>query len=411
MKVIVLNCGSSSIKYQLFEMDGNQVLAKGVVEKIGLHGSFIKHERSDGDKLYLEGDIYDHQAGIEYVLGILSSAKHGSIKSFEEIDAVGHRVVHGGEKFNTSVMINDDVIKNIEECIDIAPLHNPPNLKGIYAMMALLPNVPEVATFDTAFHQTMPDFAYNYAIPYSLYKKYGIRRYGFHGSSHRYVSARACEILGVDYNKQRIITCHLGNGASVAAVKNGKSIDTSMGMTPVEGLIMGTRCGDMDLGVLTYLMTREELDISTANTLINKHSGMLGITGVSSDMREIVKEAEKGNERAKLGLVMYNYRIKKYIGSYSAAMGGLDILVFTGGIGENSDAIREESIKDLEFMGIKPDLEKNRGAKGVEQLISQDSSAVKVLVVPTNEELVIAGDTKRIVEHMRNQNAAKLMDY
>ncbi len=411
MKVIVLNCGSSSIKYQLFEMDGNHVLAKGVVEKIGLHGSFIKHERNDGDKLLLEGDIYDHQAGIEYVLGILSSAKHGSIKSFEEIDAVGHRVVHGGEKFNTSVLINEDVIKNIEECIDIAPLHNPPNLNGIYAMQALLPNIPEVATFDTAFHQTMPDYAYNYAIPYSLYKKYGIRRYGFHGSSHRYVSARACEILGVDYNKQRIITCHLGNGASVAAIKNGKSIDTSMGMTPVEGLIMGTRCGDMDLGVLTYLMTREELDISTANTLINKHSGMLGITGVSSDMREIVKEAEKGNERAKLGLVMYNYRIKKYIGAFSAAMGGLDILVFTGGIGENSAAIREESIKDLEFMGIKPDLEKNRGARGIEQLISQDSSSVKVLVVPTNEELVIAEDTKRIVEHMRNQNAAKLMDY
>jgi acetate kinase len=411
MKVIVLNCGSSSIKYQLFEMDTKYVLAKGVVEKIGLHGSFIKHERDDGDKLYLEGDIYDHQAGIEYVLGILTSIKHGSIKSFEEIDAVGHRVVHGGEKFNTSVLITDDVIKNIEECIDIAPLHNPPNLKGIYAMQGLLPNVPQVGTFDTAFHQTMPDFAYNYAIPYSLYKKYGIRRYGFHGSSHRYVSLRACEMLNVEYQKQRIITCHLGNGASVAAIKDGKSIDTSMGMTPVEGLIMGTRCGDMDLGVLTYLMTREELDISTANTLINKHSGMLGITGVSSDMREIVTEAEKGNERAKLGLVMYTYRIKKYIGAFSAAMGGLDILVFTGGIGENADSIRADAIKDMEYMGIEFDSEKNQGVRGKEQIISKDSSKVKVLIVPTNEELVIAEDTRRIVENLHNQNAVKLMDY
>ena len=411
MKIIVLNCGSSSIKYQLFNMDTHQALAKGVVEKIGLHGSFIKHERNDGDKLYLEGDIYDHQAGIEYVLGILTSAKHGSIKSFEEIDAVGHRVVHGGEKFNASMLITDEVIKNIEECIDIAPLHNPPNLKGIYAMQALLPNVPQVSTFDTAFHQTMPDFAYTYAIPYPLNKKYGIRRYGFHGSSHRYVSLRACEILGVDYNTQRMITCHLGNGASVAAIKNGKSVDTSMGMTPVEGLIMGTRCGDMDLGVLTYLMTREELDISTANTLINKHSGMLGITGVSSDMREIVKEADKGNERAKLGLTMYNYRIRKYIGAFSAAMSGLDILVFTGGIGENSDIIRAEAIKELEFMGIEFDPEKNKDVQGKEQIISKDSSKVKVLVVPTNEELVIAEDTKEIVESLRNQNAAKLMDY
>jgi len=257
----------------------------------------------------------------------------------------------------------------------------------------------------------MPDFAYNYAIPYSLYKKYGIRRYGFHGSSHRYVSLRACEMLNVEYQKQRIITCHLGNGASVAAIKDGKSIDTSMGMTPVEGLIMGTRCGDMDLGVLTYLMTREELDISTANTLINKHSGMLGITGVSSDMREIVTEAEKGNERAKLGLVMYTYRIKKYIGAFSAAMGGLDILVFTGGIGENADSIRADAIKDMEYMGIEFDSEKNQGVRGKEQIISKDSSKVKVLIVPTNEELVIAEDTRRIVENLHNQNAVKLMDY
>jgi acetate kinase len=411
MKIIVLNCGSSSIKYQLFQMDNREVLAKGVVEKIGLHGSFIKHERNDGDKLYLEGDIYDHQAGIEYVLGILTSAKHGSLKSFEEIDAVGHRVVHGGEKFNSSVLITDEVIKKMEEVIELAPLHNPPNLKGINAMQALLPNIPQVGSFDTAFHQTMPDYAYMYAIPYSLYKKYGIRRYGFHGSSHRYVSKRACEILGVDYYTQKIITCHLGNGGSIAAIQNGKSVDTSMGMTPLEGLIMGTRCGDLDLGVLTYLMTREELDISTANTLINKHSGMLGITGVSSDMREITKEAENGNERAKLGLTMFNYRIKKYIGGYVAAMAGLDILIFTGGIGENSDITRAEVCKGLEFMGLEFDLEKNRDVHGIEKIISANTSKVKALVVPTNEELVIAEDTMEIIEKQRSQNAAKLMDY
>lgn len=411
MKIIVLNCGSSSIKYQLFQMDTNEVLAKGVVEKIGLHGSFIKHERNDGDKLYLEGDIFDHQAGIEYVLGILTSSKHGSLKSFDEIDAVGHRVVHGGEKFNSSVLITDEVIKQMEEVIELAPLHNPPNLKGIYAMQSLLPNIPQVGAFDTAFHQTMPQYAYMYAIPYSLYKKYGIRRYGFHGSSHKYVSKRACDILGLDYEKQRIITCHLGNGGSIAAIKNGISVDTSMGMTPLEGLIMGTRCGDLDPGVLTYLMTREELDISTASTLINKHSGMLGITGVSSDMREIDKEAANGNERAKLGLTMFDYRIKKYIGAYAAAMGGLDMIIFTGGIGENSDTTRAHVADGLEFMGIEFDHEKNKGVRGIEKVISKDSSKVKVLVVPTNEELVIAVDTREIIEKFRNQNAAKLMDY
>ena len=411
MKIIVLNCGSSSIKYQLFQMDTKEVLAKGVVEKIGLHGSFIKHERNDGDKLYLEGEIYDHQAGIEYLLGILTSAKHGSIKSFEEIDAVGHRVVHGGETFKASVLITDEVIKKMEEVIELAPLHNPPNLKGINAMQALLPNIPQVGTFDTAFHQTMPEYAYMYAIPYSLYKKYGIRRYGFHGSSHRYVSARGCEMLGLEYKSQRIITCHLGNGGSITAIKDGKSVDTSMGMTPLEGLIMGTRCGDLDLGVLTYLMTREELDISTANTLINKHSGLLGITGVSSDMREIMQEAENGNERAKLGLTMFYYRIKKYIGAYTAAMGGLDLIIFTGGIGENSDITRSEVCKGLEFMGLEFDDAKNKGVHGIEKVISKDSSKVKILVVPTNEELVIAKDTEEIIQKLRNQNAAKLMDY
>lgn len=403
MKIIVLNCGSSSIKYQLFEMDTKEVLAKGVVEKIGLHGSFIKHERNDGDKLRLEGDILDHQTGIEYILGILISSKHGSLKSFEEIDAVGHRVVHGGEKFNTSVLITNEVIKEMEECIELAPLHNPPNLKGIEAMQALLPNVAQVGTFDTAFHQTMPDYAYMYALPYSLYKKYGIRRYGFHGSSHRYVSKRAGEILGVDFKDLKLITCHLGNGGSVSAIMNGKSIDTSMGMTPLEGLIMGTRCGDMDLGALTYLMTREELDISTANTLINKHSGLLGITGVSSDMREIVAAKNEGNERAKLGLEMFYYRIRKYIGAYAAVMGGVDAVIFTGGIGENDDEARAEISKGFEYLGLIFDPEKNKGVRGDEKIISVDQSKVKLLIVPTNEELVIAEDTKEIIEKIRTK--------
>jgi acetate kinase len=411
MKIIVLNCGSSSIKYQLFEMNTNEVLAKGVVEKIGLHGSFIKNERNDGDKLVLEGDIYDHQSGIEYVLGILTSIKHGSISSFEEIDAVGHRVVHGGEKFNSSVLITDEVIRMMEDCIDLAPLHNPPNLKGVYAMQALLPNVPQVGAFDTAFHQTMPDFAYMYAIPYPLYKKYAIRRYGFHGTSHRYVSTRACEILGTEIQSMKIITCHLGNGASLAAIKNGISVDTSMGMTPLEGLIMGTRCGDLDNGVLTYMMMKEELDISSANTLINKHSGMLGITGVSSDMREIMAAADKNNDRARLGLSMYHYRIRKYIGSYAAAMGGLDLLVFTGGIGENSDYTRSEVSKDFEFLGLEFDFEKNQGVRGIEQILSKDSSKIKVMVVPTNEELIIAQDTLNILESMRYHGGYKIVNY
>jgi acetate kinase len=403
MKIIVLNCGSSSIKYQLFDMASREVLAKGVVEKIGLHGSFIKNERIDGDKLLLEGDIYDHQSGIEYVLGILTSVKHGSISNFEEIDAVGHRVVHGGEKFNSSVLITEEVIRMLEECIDLAPLHNPPNLKGIFAMQALLPNVPQVSVFDTAFHQTMPDYAYMYAIPFPLYKKYGIRRYGFHGTSHRYVSQRGAEMVGKNKQDLKIITCHLGNGASVAAISNGISIDTSMGLTPVEGLIMGTRSGDLDLGVLTYLMMKEELDISTANTLINKHSGMLGITGVSSDMREIMKAAYEGNERAKIGLNMYHYRIRKYIGSYAAAMGGLDMLIFTGGIGENSDYTRSEVVKGLEFLGVDFDYERNNGLRGEEMVLTKEHSRVKVLVVPTNEELIIAQDTLDILENMRTQ--------
>jgi acetate kinase len=402
MKIIVINCGSSSIKYQLFDLEKKEVLAKGGIEKIGLHGSFIRHERNDGDKVKLEGEIVDHQAGIEYMLGILTSEKRGSIKSFEEIDAVGHRVVHGGEKFKKSRLITDEIIEGVEACIDLAPLHNPPNLKGIYAMKSLLPKVPQVATFDTAFHQTMPDFAYMYAIPYPLYSKYGLRRYGFHGSSHRYVAKRAAEILERKAEDLNLITCHLGNGASMTAIKAGVSVDTSMGLTPVEGLIMGTRTGDLDLGVLTYIMDKEEIGLNATSTLINKHSGMLGVTGISSDMREIETEAfENKNERAILGLRMYHYRIKKYIGAYAAAMGGVDAVVFTGGIGENGVESREEVCEGLEYMGLHLDKEKNSGIRGKEAIISNSNSKVAALVIPTNEELVIAEDTARIVKDLQ----------
>lgn len=401
MKIIVLNCGSSSIKYQLFDMTHQQAIAKGLIDKIGLHGSYIKHER-DGEVVSLEGEIIDHQAGIEYMLGILTSKKRGSLTSFDEIDAIGHRVVHGGEKFNNSVLITDEVIQKITEVIDLAPLHNPPNLRGILAMKELLPNVPQVSAFDTAFHQTMPDYAYMYAIPHSLYVKHGIRRYGFHGTSHRYVSKRAAEILGKDITELKLITCHLGNGASMTAVDKGISVDTSMGLTPVEGLIMGTRTGDLDLGVLTYIMSKEGINIQAASTLINKHSGMIGITGVSSDMREIEQAAKNGNERARLGLNMYHYRVKKYIGSYAAAMGGLDAVIFTGGIGENAPDTRREVCKNLNFLGIDFDEEKNDGLRGKEMIISSDSSKVKVIVVPTNEELVIAQDTERIIKNLKS---------
>jgi acetate kinase len=401
MKIIVLNCGSSSIKYQLIDMTSKEVLAKGVAEKIGLHGSFIKNERFDGDKVKLEGEMVDHQKAIEYILGLLVSEKRGVIKKFDEINAVGHRVVHGGEKFSGSVLITNDVLATMNECIELAPLHNPPNLKGIYAMQGLMPNVPQVAVFDTAFHQTMPDYAFMYAIPFSLYIKHGLRRYGFHGTSHKFVSKRACEILNVDYNTQRIITCHLGNGASITAIDKGKSVDTSMGLTPVEGLIMGTRCGDLDPGVLLYIMQKEEINVGAANALINKHSGILGITGISSDMREIEEEAFKNdNKKAQLGLKMYHYRIRKYIGAYAAVMGGVDIVVFTGGIGENGSESREEILHGFEYMGLEFDKELNAGKRGKEMVISKPGSRVTAMVVPTNEELVIAQDTQEIVDQL-----------
>ena len=400
MKIIVLNCGSSSIKYQLFKMSGNEVLAKGVAEKIGLHGSFVKHELPNGTKVKLEGEILDHEQGIEYILGLLKSEKYGCIKDFDEIDAIGHRVVHGGETFSSSVLINNEVITKMNDCIDLAPLHNPPNLKGIFAMQNILPHVPQVGVFDTAFHQTMPKEAYMYAIPYSLYTKHGLRRYGFHGSSHRFVAQKAAEMMRIEKDKLKLITCHLGNGASIAAIKNGVSVDTSMGLTPVEGLIMGTRTGDLDLGVLIYIMEKEEIDAQTANTLINKFSGMLGVTGVSSDMREIEEARANGNERASLGLDMYHYRIRKYIGAYAAAMGGVDGIIFTGGIGENSPESRLEICKNMEFMGLEFDKEINTGLRGKEMFISKEKSKVKVMVIPTNEELVIAADTQEIVNNL-----------
>ncbi len=397
MKVIVLNCGSSSIKYQLFDMPSAEVTAKGLVDKIGLKGAAIKHTRNDGTVLKLEGEILDHQAGIEHVLAILTHKEFGSIGDLNEIGAVGHRVVHAGEKFNGSVAITPEVIEALEECIDLAPLHNPPNLEGIYAITNLLPEVPQVGVFDTAFHQTMPEYAFLYGIPYSLYEKYKVRRYGFHGSSHRFVSKRAAEILGKDLKDLKIISCHLGNGASIAAIDGGKSVDTSMGMTPVEGLVMGTRCGDIDAGAVLYIADKEETSIPFTNTLLNKHSGILGLSGVSSDMRDVEKAAEEGNQRAKTALDIYHYRIKKYIGSYAAAMGGVDVVIFTGGVGENGWETREEALKGLEFMGLHLSKERNTKLRGKEAIITTDDSKVTAMVVPTNEELVIAQDTYEIV--------------
>lgn len=396
MKIIVLNCGSSSIKYQLFDMPSTKAIAKGLVDKIGLKGSGIKHTRGDEPSVFIEGEVLDHQQGIEYLLGILISEKYGSLKKIEDIEAVGHRVVHGAEEFSGSVLINDDVINALKKSTELAPLHNPPNLAGIYAMQQLLPDVGQVGVFDTAFHQTMPDHVYLYAIPYVLYEKYKIRKYGFHGTSHKFVSARACDILKVDISTQKIITCHLGNGSSMAAINQGKSFDTSMGMTPTEGLIMGTRTGDLDPGALLYLASKEDTSYNYTNTLINKFSGLLGISGISSDMRDLEEAAAEGNRRAKLALEMFAYRVKKYIGSYAAALGGVDIIVFTGGIGENDVETRKKILNNLEFMGVKTDPQKDN-IRGKEAVISSDDSLVKVLVVPTDEELMIARDTYKIV--------------
>ena len=378
-------------------MRSNEVIAQGGVEKIGMKGSFLKLTLPDGQKVQLEGEILEHRAGIEYIFGVMLSEKYGCIRSLDEIDAVGHRVVHGGERFNKSVLITEEVIEMMKECIELAPLHNPPNLKGIYAIQELLPHTPQVSVFDTAFHQTMPDYAYVYGLPYSLYEKYGIRRYGFHGTSHRYVSKRACEFLNVPYESQRIITAHIGNGVSITAIKNGKSVDTSMGMTPVEGLMMGTRSGDLDPGVISYIMEKEHMSASGISTLLNKFSGVLGISGISSDMREIEVGIKENNPRAILALNTYDYRIKKYIGAYSAVLGGVDILVFTGGVGENQAITRSVVCKNMEYMGIELDEELNRSVRAKEVVISKPSSKVKVLIIPTDEELTIAKDTMQIL--------------
>jgi len=396
MKIIVLNCGSSSIKYQLFDMPTEKVIAKGVVDKIGLKGSIIKHTIGNDKPIALEGEILDHQQGIEFLLGIMISKQYGSLKNVSDIQAVGHRVVHGAEEFSGSVLIDEDVISALEKSSELAPLHNPPNLKGIYAMRQLLPDVDQVGVFDTAFHQTMPEHSYLYAIPYVLYERYKIRRYGFHGTSHKYVSAKACELLNVDIAKQKIITCHLGNGSSLAAIKNGKSYDTSMGMTPTEGLIMGTRTGDLDPGALLYMASKEDTSISYTNTLINKFSGLLGISGVSSDMRDLENAAAEGNKRAQLALDMFAYRVKKYIGSYAAALGGVDLIVFTGGIGENDPETRNKILSGLEFLGIKTNPEK-ANIRGKETILTFEDSKVTVIVIPTDEEVMIARDTFEIV--------------
>ncbi|SHH28391.1 acetate kinase [Caloranaerobacter azorensis DSM 13643] len=396
MKILVINCGSSSLKYQLIDMTNEEVLAKGLAERIGIDGSRVKHRTIGKEEVIIEKPMSNHKVALEIVLNALTDSEHGAIKSMEEISAVGHRVVHGGEKFSGSVVIDDEVLKVLRECSDLAPLHNPPNIMGIEACQELMPNTPMVGVFDTAFHQTMPKSSYIYPLPYELYEKYGIRKYGFHGTSHKYVSNRAAEILGKDINELNIITCHLGNGASLAAIKRGKSIDTSMGFTPLEGLVMGTRCGDIDPAIVTFLMEKENMSISEVNNLLNKKSGVLGISGVSSDFRDIEEAAAKGNERAQLALDKFTSRVKKYIGAYAAIMGGVDVIVFTAGLGENSPETREAICEGLEFMGIEIDKDKNK-VRGKETIVSTENSKVKVLVVPTNEELMIARETKALV--------------
>jgi len=396
MKTLVLNCGSSSIKYKLFDMEQVKVLAQGGIEKIGFNDSFLNF-KDNGNKKVIEKSIPNHDEGIAFIFSILMDKEYGCIKDFSEIDAVGHRIVHGGDKFASSALITQEVIDKIIECEVFAPLHNPANLAGIRAVQKILPTTPQVGVFDTSFHQTMPDYAYFYALPYHIYEKYGVRRYGFHGTSHRYVSYRACEILGVPYEKQRIITAHIGNGGSITAIKNGKSVDTSMGMTPSEGLIMGTRCGDIDPGALPFIMRKENLDSTSLCTFLNKKCGVAGFSEISSDMRDIEKAMDEGNQRAFQITNMYNYRIKKYIGSYAAVLNGIDILVFTGGVGENQCSARAAVCCDMEYMGLIFDEEKNKNVQGREIILSKPESKVTVMVVPTDEEYMIACDTKELL--------------
>jgi acetate kinase len=399
MKILVLNCGSSSVKYKLIETTGNEVLAQGGVEKIGLPDSFLKLTYN-GEKIVLTHAMPDHKEAVDFIFKTLMG-EYGCIKSLDEVDAVGHRVVHGGESFSESVLIDEAAMAKIVECIDVAPLHNPANIAGIKAVEALIPGKPQVAVFDTAFHQTMPAKAYMYALPYEMYDKYRIRRYGFHGTSHRYVSQRTCEYLGIDPKKTKMICCHIGNGASISAVLNGQSVDTTMGFTPVEGLMMGTRSGDIDAGALTFIMEKEGLDAKGISTLVNKKSGMQGLTGISSDMRDIYNAMVEGNERAKMALDAYAYRIKKYIGAYAAAMNGVDVIVFTGGVGENHTYTRGLVCSDMDYLGVKLDTAMNEKIHGDEAVISTPDSKVKVCVIPTDEESMIARDTQAIVEKLK----------
>jgi acetate kinase len=395
MKILVLNCGSSSLKYQLFDMTGEVVLAKGLVERIGIGGSKVKHTKG-ADSTVRVSDISDHTEAIKIVLDLLLDSSIGVLKNLEEISAVGHRVVHGGEKNDKSALVTDSVIKDIEDCVSLAPLHNPANLMGIRAMQKALPKVPNVAAFDTAFHQTMPPEAYIYGIPYDYYEKDKVRRYSFHGMSHAFVSARTAEILGKPLELLKIITCHLGNGSSLTAVDRGKSVDSSLGMGTTPGILMGTRCGDIDASVLLYLMEKEG-GIGKVSDILHKQSGILGVSGVSSDLRDVEEAADKGNARAKLANEILHRSIRKYIAAYASVMGGVDVIVFTAGIGENSDRTRKAATAGLEFMGVKIDDAKNGGLRGKEAIISADDSKVKIMVVPTNEELMIARDTQKLM--------------
>jgi acetate kinase len=397
MKILVINCGSSSLKYQLINMENEESLAQGLVERIGIEGSILTQKVPGKDKYIIQQPMKDHTDAIKLVLEALIDATHGVIKSMDEIAAVGHRVVHGGEKYATSVIINDDVMTSLEECVKLAPLHNPANIIGINACKSLMPSTPMVAVFDTAFHQTMPKEAYMYALPYELYTKHGIRKYGFHGTSHKFVSTTCAEMMGKDIKDLKIITCHLGNGASLSAVKNGISVETSMGFTPLEGIAMGTRCGNIDPAIVTFLMKEENMSVDAVNDLMNKKSGVLGISGVSSDFRDIENAVEEGNERAKLALDVYNYKVRQMIGAYAAAMGGVDAVVFTAGLGENAPATRLDICKGLEFIGIKVDAEKNN-VRGKAVDVSAADATVKVFVIPTNEELVIARDTQELTQ-------------
>ena len=397
MKILVINCGSSSVKYQLIDSENEQALAKGTVSRIGMSASVLTHKPFDRPEIKVSGEILDHIAAIEYVIAMLLSENHGVIKDKSEIAAVGHRVVHGGEKFTDSVLITPELMSELRNLIELAPLHNPHNIRGINACIKTLEGIPQVAVFDTAFHHQMPAQAYIYGIPYVMYKRYGIRRYGFHGTSHKYVSERASVMLGKPLEKLKLITCHLGNGASITAIDKGISVDTSMGFTPLEGLLMGTRSGDLDPAIILHIMAREELSLHEANTLMNKHSGLSGISGISSDMREIEESALEGNSNSKLALDIYCYRLKKYIASYIGAMNGLDALIFTAGVGENSPTVRKLTCENLDFVGIGIDESKNEQAIAIETDISSDNAKIRTLVIPTNEELVIARDTKRLV--------------